>query len=938
VHPSLRHVTATMGALTTEAPSLPDPITARAVGFWHARRLVIAPLVSGALVIGGLALVSRVVGGNLPAWTHASLLVAAMAAMVATIRGVREATTDIDRAMRMTLAGAAFFYALGQLIHLVAEVGGIPVPTGLDAVPLGGLLAVIGACWWVGLRKRFSKLEQFAVALDSAVVFATAGAASLVLLGRQVGDGDALALAYAVTFTSVLGATLVLSLAITPRRGPFGWIAIVTGVGVVVAALAWEVTVEQGTWAPYGVLQACGLLIAAYGCATWTAELDPSERFRHLAARARGWLPLAAVGIAPFLIVANQIFLSPVSSDAGMAADALLAAVLLLCVVRQTMLIREGARSAAEAHEATERERSLVEDLRASEERFRSLVTNSSDVFLIIDPMGKVTYQSPAVERVLGYAPDGRLGHRIFELTHPDDIGFVQATIAELIATPGGERTIELRTRHADGSWRTLEATGHNMVDVAAISGIVVNYRDITDRKLLEQQLTHQAFHDPLTGLANRALFADRVQHAMQRRADDHHLAVLFMDLDDFKTVNDSLGHIAGDHVLTAVSSRLRGCLRPEDTISRMGGDEFAVLLEGADLKAVGEMAERILSAVSLPFEVAGKQLHLGASIGVAFAGDQVAADELLRNADVAMYTAKGRGKGRVETFETSMHAAVLTRLELRADLDDALERGEFRLRYQPVFELASGTLHSFEALLRWKHPQRGEVLPGEFIPLAEETGLIVPIGRWILEQTCRQAQAWREAGRPDLRVSFNLSSRQLREPQIVDWIAQALATSGLPAQNLIVELTESGIMQDDEGRLQQMRELGVQLALDDFGTGYSSLSYLSRFPIDILKIDRSFIARLGGASEESALVRSVVHLASTMHLKTVAEGIEREEQLERVKELGCDFGQGFLLARPMDPIRATALVRDGTRLEGQAARPEPDTELDPNIVEANAS
>jgi diguanylate cyclase (GGDEF)-like protein len=384
------------------------------------------------------------------------------------------------------------------------------------------------------------------------------------------------------------------------------------------------------------------------------------------------------------------------------------------------------------------------------------------------------------------------------------------------------------------------------------------------------------------------------------------------MDLDDFKTINDSQGHVAGDLVLTAVSERLRSSLRPEDTVARLGGDEFAVLVEETDVGGAHDIAGRLLDTLRLPFEVAGKQVHIGASVGVAMGSDSADADELLRNADVAMYTAKSRGKGRVEMFETSMHAAVVTRLELRADLEHALERGEFRLRYQPLYDLSDGRLHSFEALLRWRHPTRGEVMPGEFIPLAEETGLIVPIGRWILDQTCRQAQAWREAGRPDLMVSFNMSSRQLREPSVVSWIAQALAVSGLPPANLIVELTESGIMQDDEGRLQELSSLGVRLALDDFGTGYSSLSYLSRFPIDILKIDRSFIASLGGPDEESALVQSVVQLAASMKLLTVAEGIETPAQLERVRALGCDFGQGYWLAKPMDAIRATTLVRDG--------------------------
>jgi diguanylate cyclase (GGDEF)-like protein len=535
--------------------------------------------------------------------------------------------------------------------------------------------------------------------------------------------------------------------------------------------------------------------------------------------------------------------------------------------------------------------------------------------------------------------PDDCLGRQIFELTHPEDIGFVQSTIAELIATPGGQRTIELRSRHADGSWRVIEATGHNLVHDPAVGGIVVNYRDVTERRQLEEQLTHQAFHDPLTGLANRALFVDRVEHAIQRLSESGALAVLFMDLDDFKTINDSLGHVAGDLVLTAVSERLRGSLRPEDTVSRLGGDEFAVLVEDMGLRGVADVAGRILEAMRRPFEVAGKQVHIGASIGVAFGAESPSAEELLRNADVAMYTAKSRGKGRVEMFEASMHAAVLTRLELRADLEHALERGQFRLRYQPIYDVRNGRLHSFEALLRWRHPTRGEVQPGEFIPLAEETGLIVPIGRWILDQTCRQAQAWREAGMADLKVSFNMSARQVREPSIVAWIADALVTSGLPAENLIVELTESSIMQDDEGRLHELRALGVALALDDFGTGYSSLSYLSRFPIDILKIDRSFISSLGSEGEESALVRSVVQLAGSMKLQTVAEGIELPAQLERVRALGCDFGQGFWLARPMDAIRATVLVREGgdVRPEGEADAYLRDTDLADAASEATA-
>jgi diguanylate cyclase (GGDEF)-like protein/PAS domain S-box-containing protein len=836
-----------------------------------------------------------------------------MAALAASLRGAREATTDVDRQVRLMLGAAAAFYAFGQMAHLVGTVSGLHPSYVFDAIPILGILTVVASCWWLILRKRYPHGEQIAITLDSAVVFCTAGAASLVLLGSQVERaGGELALAYTAMFSSTLGATVVLNLAITPRRNASGWIAIVVGVVTIVIGTVWQAFAGAFTWAPFTVVQGCGLLIAGFGCATWSAELDPSIKFRQAAARIRGWLPLAAVATSSGLIIGSEL-LTNHEDGIGLAADALLAIVLLLCVVRQTMLLRERGRITSVARESADRELALHEDLRVSEQRFRSLVTNSSDVFLIIAADGMISYQSPAIERVLGYAAEDRLGRPILELMHADDVTFAQAALAEIVATPAAQRTIEIRALHADGSWRVLEATARNMQDDPAVGGVVVNYRDVTERKTLEEQLTHQAFHDPLTGLANRALFSDRVNHAMRRRGDHRTVSVLFMDLDDFKTINDSLGHVAGDVVLTHVSQRLRGCLRPEDTVARLGGDEFAILLEEASFTDVGVIADRVLASLQQPFEAGSKQVHIGASMGVAFATETSDADELLRNADVAMYTAKGRGKGRIEIFEASMHAAVVTRLELRADMEHALERGEFRLRYQPVWDLATGELHSFEALLRWRHPARGDVGPGEFIPLAEETGLIVPIGRWILEQTCRQAQAWREAGRPDLKASFNLSARQLRESSIVEWVADALAATKLPPANLIVELTESGIMQDDEGRLHELRGLGVQLALDDFGTGYSSLSYLSRFPIDILKIDRSFVSSLGSRHDESALIRSVAQLAASMKLKTVAEGIERPEQLERVKELGCDYGQGFLLAKPMDPIRATRLVSEGS-------------------------
>ncbi len=597
-----------------------------------------------------------------------------------------------------------------------------------------------------------------------------------------------------------------------------------------------------------------------------------------------------------------------------------MAAVLILCVLRQTVLLRERDRIVGEAQAAASRERTLHGELEASERRFRTLVTNSTDVVMIVGRDGRIAYQSPAVERVLGHSPSSRLGHPVGVMAHPHDAEYFRTVLNELSSLPGAERTLELRTRHADGSWRILEATAKNLLDDPAVSGIVINCRDVTERRALEEQLKHEALHDPLTTLANRVLFVDRVGHALSRRDNPDSTGVLFMDLDDFKTINDSLGHAAGDELLQAVAQRLKGNLRVEDTVARLGGDEFAVLVEDSDPGMVLQVGQRLLDALRAPFEIAGKQVHIGASVGTAMSGvDNRQAEVLLRNADVAMYTAKSRGKGRLEVFEASMHTAAVTRLELKADLERALDRGELRVRYQPIFHLESGALDGFEALVRWRHPDRGEVGPGDFVPLAEETGLIVPIGRWVLVQACRQAKAWQTAGGAGVKVSVNLAARQLRDPEIVTMVSSVLSETGLDPDALTLELTESSIMQDDEGRLQELRGLGIHLGLDDFGTGYSSLSYLSRFPIETLKIDRSFTSRLGGPDEETALVRSVIQLATSMGMETVGEGIERPEQLERLRELGCTYGQGFLLARPMDAIRATTLATTG-HLEPTAA------------------
>jgi diguanylate cyclase (GGDEF)-like protein/PAS domain S-box-containing protein len=839
-------------------------------------------------------------------------LIAALGAVLINAHGWRAAARRQDTAFRALIFRISIVWLVMETLKLGAELSGVSSIGPLEGLLLGAVVVMAMRSWPLLLRDRLGRTELVAVALDSAAVFV--GLAAVVLFGLATAGIETLtpggAELRAILFIGLAGSVGVLYLSIAPVRGIHGWSMVIPGLlllggGNLLAAVAPGVGPV-----PVTVIVSLGVLVTSYGTATWSDVHDPDERFQRLAARVRRLLPIGAVAMASVIMVASEIHPHEHGGLVALLISMTLAAVLAVGVVRQTILLNDRDAMTHTAMAAAEREREALRDLQLSEERFRALLKHSSDVFLILATDGTVQYQSPAVQSVLGYSPDERLGRSILELTHPDDIPFVRSTIGELIAQPGGMRTIELRTRHADGSWRILEASGWNLTDDPSVAGIVVNYRDVTERKTLEQQLVHDAFHDALTGLANRALFVDRTQHALARRPAGGGIAVLIMDVDDFKTINDSLGHSAGDQAMVAVAERLRACLRPEDTVSRIGGDEFAILLEDADEELAASVSARILDTLRRPFSLGGIEVHLSGSIGLAFSdADTRAADELLRNADVAMYTAKNRGKGRAEQFESSMHAAALARLELRTDLERAVERGELRLRYQPIYALRDGSLSGFEALLRWRHPSRGEIMPNDFIPLAEETGLIVRIGNWVLEQACRQAVAWSEtAGRP-IRISVNVSPRQVREPSMAEWVRLALVSTGLAPDQLIVELTESSLMQDDENQLHALKALGVQLALDDFGTGYSSLSYLARFPIDQLKVDQSFVAQLEHGLDVPPLVRSVVQLARSLKLATVAEGVEEEAQVELLRSMGVTYGQGYLFARPMDAIAATRLV-----------------------------
>jgi diguanylate cyclase (GGDEF)-like protein/PAS domain S-box-containing protein len=589
----------------------------------------------------------------------------------------------------------------------------------------------------------------------------------------------------------------------------------------------------------------------------------------------------------------------------------------LLVVGRQIHAVRENARLVTQ------------QAARDNEARFRSLVQHSSDVIAVVDPAdgGMIRYVSPSVTRVLGYTNGSLDGRPLVSLLHPEDAPRAERMLAEAVTRSGVTSPTEWRIRHQDGRWMFVEAVGTNLVHEPTVRGVVVNTRDITERKSLEAQLVHQAFHDPLTGLANRALFLDRVTHALEvtARYGRQPVAVLFLDLDNFKTINDSFGHIPADQLLAVVARRLVDAVRTSDTVARLGGDEFAILLEdpGATMPPT-LAAERITHSLSAPFLVEGKEVFVSASIGIAIANQDFSPADLLRNADTAMYQAKALGKARYEVFEARMHAETLARLELENELRRALERKELSLRYQPIVSLRDGSITGMEALVRWEHPRRGTLLPAEFIALAEDTGLIVPIGEWVLSEACHQAKEWQDRYGPAVpfTMTVNVSGHQLQNAGMAAAVQSAIADSGLDPATLVLEITESVLMQQTDTLLTHLRALKalrVRLAIDDFGTGYSSLSYLKRFPIDILKIAKPFVDDVGSGLTDSALARAIIGLGDTLKLQTIAEGIELPAQLAELRALGCELGQGYYFARPLAADAIEALLDAPTALPGPA-------------------
>ena len=564
---------------------------------------------------------------------------------------------------------------------------------------------------------------------------------------------------------------------------------------------------------------------------------------------------------------------------------------------------------------------------RGNEAYFRTLVQDTSDAILIIGDDGKVGYATPSATSIFGDISVA--GAYLWDLVKDGERDAVTQTLTRMRENVGRLSYYEdMRITRRDDSGVQVQVRCSDLRGDSTVGGLVLTVRDVTEQRQLEDELKHRAFHDALTGLPNRLLFQDRAACGLARAQRDGTTAgVLFVDLDDFKVVNDTMGHSVGDELLIAAGIRLSAVVRDGDMVARLGGDEFALLVEDvADSAAVDVFAERVVRAFGEPFALADGSVVSTATVGVATTQDSADADELLRHADLALYAAKAAGKRQWRRYLPVLSAGMVRRREVQAALDDAVKNSAFTLVYQPIVALTSGEIAGFEALVRWHHPQWGMMQPGQFIELAEETGHIVPLGSWVLGQAAADIVQWmRRAPRhAPLYASVNVSARQFRDPGFVDGVRRVLAETGLAPSALMLELTESVLLRRDErihADLLELKLIGVKLAIDDFGTGYSSLSYLRELPIDVLKIDKSFVDGIGTSEQRLALVEGIIRIARTLHLNVIAEGIETEVQRDLLVSMGCPFGQGYLLAMPVEADQAEALARIGRGLVPELPR-----------------
>jgi diguanylate cyclase (GGDEF)-like protein/PAS domain S-box-containing protein len=767
------------------------------------------------------------------------------------------------------------------------------------AVAHVGLAALVVAALWLLPSPRVDRRGALRVVLDTSVAgLAFSVPVSQAVFGGAPASTDGLAAVVAPLVDILLPSVAVAAMA---RARNVGGLAIsqlgALASGAVLVAVA-DLLVYRGSDVPV----AAALVTVAVLCWAVAAvlpdrpESEPAARWRE---RVAVLVPLAPLTLAGVVLLGSVVF------------DRRLATPTVVCAVLLAVALVTGAVSARLDHLATER---TLDDLvlrrtislGAREKWFRTLVQNSSDLITVVDLRGVVRYVTPSVTRILGHDPTALVGNRITGLLRPADGRRLESALAAAARSPGHPVKLDLSVWSKDGTWCDTETTITSLVHDPDIRGLVLNTRDVSEHRRLQAALNQHAFSDALTGLANRSMFRSRLEAALKASLGRGEVAVLVLDLDGFKAVNDAQGHHVGDELLGIVARRLTGSVRPGDLVARLGGDEFAILVTGDSAeKGATWVAHRVRRALSAPFVLDGRELSLNASTGIAVSdtGEETA-DQLLRNADLAMQRAKTERELSFVRFEAQMHDALLRRVQAESDLRQAVAHGDLVLHYQPVVELGGGRVVGVEALVRWNHADLGLVPPAEFIDLAEETGLVSEIGRWALQESCRQGARWQRYAAPGghFKVAVNVSARQL-EPGLGRQVRDALANSGLPGAALTLEMTESVLMaRTDEvvALLRRLRTLGIRVAVDDFGTGYSSLSYLSRFPVDILKIDKSFVQHLGEGGSQGELVRTIVRLGESLRLDTVAEGIETQEQRSALQAMGCTFGQGYLFARPL--------------------------------------
>jgi diguanylate cyclase (GGDEF)-like protein/PAS domain S-box-containing protein len=847
------------------------------------------------------------------------------ACIVAGILAALAAWKATDPAVRRTwgwFAAAIGIYCIGNIQNSTYWLFGVDPFPSVGDVCFMGFYPLLFAGILTAIRANAVRVQWGRLALDATILMLGFGAFFwfFVIAPTAAADRDPDVIKYVLTQSYIaLNCIMLLAFGVLLMHAGTGAIPrrtlILLTVGFSTMSLAdivWAMAKVTGGYQLGGMSDAIYLSCYAFLIAAAREQLRgvPLERQAPTAfggALVQG-MPYVAMLVS--FVVLVYVESSSMSSPAT-AMTAIIFALTLLVMLRQGVMSRDDA---------------LLRERRAAgivEARYASLIKNASDVIMIVDVDGRLRFASPAAERTFGMHPDDLVGRNLLDLWAEADRERLAAFLAEVAATRG--RSIgPVEVVVGNGARRsTLESVGSNLLDDPAIAGLALNFRDVSERKALEEQLRQLAFHDPLTLLANRSLFRNRVEHALAlAQRSRQRVAVLFLDLDNFKNVNDSLGHDAGDRLLQAAAQRLVKSTRPSDTVARLGGDEFAILLEGISESAdVERVAATITGSFDEPLQLDGTDTWMAASIGIAFSQPGDDTEQLLRNADIAMYSAKAAGKARFVVFQPRMQEQLRERLRLEEDINRALERGEFFLEYQPVVDLERRELLGIEALVRWNHPEQGLVMPGAFIPTAEESGQIVDLGRWVLMEACRAVRNWRDsiAAGDGLRVAVNISGRHLQHADLVADVRSALEASGLEPANLVIELTESTIMHNTEVNLERFRELkalGIKLAIDDFGMGYSSLSYLHRFPIDILKIDRSFVGRLTEQDEGPELARAVVMLGETLGLETVAEGVEHEEQVVKLLELGCVAAQGFLFARSAPLAAVTAMPFSSRRAE----------------------